>query len=96
MTVTLDQPTHSTAILQQNTARETVVRAGQLNIQATGRLRKIILQAAVVAAADPNAPMELAVLQNEIVYGNLELNKPVPIQLTDSEKTQNNNAWRTY
>jgi hypothetical protein len=55
-----------------------------------------MLQAAVVAALDPRAPMELATLQNEIANGDLELNEPVPIQLTDSEKTQNINAWRTY
>jgi hypothetical protein len=95
-TVILDQPTHTAAVLQQNTAREAVIRAGQLNIQAARRSREILLQAAVVAAVDPNASMELAVLQNEIAFGDLEVNEPVPIQLTDSEHTQNSNAWRTY
>jgi hypothetical protein len=55
-----------------------------------------MLQAAVVAALDPRAPMELVILQNEIAKGELELNEPTPIQLTDSEMTQNSNAWRTY
>ena len=95
-TVILAEPTYTTVTLQRNTAREAVIRAGQLNIQAARGLRKTILQTAVVAAVDPGAPMELALLQNEIAYGNLELNEPVPIQLTDSEKTQNINAWRTY
>jgi hypothetical protein len=54
------------------------------------------LQTAVVAAVDPGAPMELALLQKEIAYGDHELNEPVPIQLTDSEKTQHINAWITY
>jgi hypothetical protein len=54
------------------------------------------LQAVVVAAVDPNASMELVVLQNEIAFGDLEVNEPVPIQLTDSEHTQNSNAWQTY
>ncbi len=40
--------------------------------------------------------MELALLQNEIAYGDLEINEPVHIQLTNSEKTLNTNAWRTY
>jgi hypothetical protein len=96
LTVILDEPTHTAAVLQQNTAHEAVIRAGQVNIQAARRLRKILLQAAVVAAVDPNASMELEVLQNEIAYGDLKVSEPVPIQLTDSEKTQNSNAWRTY
>jgi hypothetical protein len=94
--VILAEPTYTTVTLQRNTALEAVIRAGQLNIQAAQGLRETILQTAVVAAVDPGAPMELALLQNEIAYGNLELNEPVPIQLTDSEKTQNINAWRTY
>jgi hypothetical protein len=40
--------------------------------------------------------MELALLQNEIAFGDLEVIEPVPIQVTDSEKTLDNNAWRTY
>jgi hypothetical protein len=95
-TVILDQPKHTAFVLQRNTACEAVIRAGQLNIQAARRLREVLLQAAVVAAVDPNASMELAVLQNGIAYGDLEVNEPVPIQLTDSEKTQDNNTWRTY
>jgi hypothetical protein len=40
--------------------------------------------------------MQLAILQNEIAQADLELSEPVPIQFTDSEKTQNSNDWRTY
>jgi hypothetical protein len=79
--VTLPEPTHSTVILQRNAAREAVLRAGQINIQAVRRVGETMLQAAVVAALDPRAPMELATLQNEIA---------------NSEMTQNINAWRTY
>jgi hypothetical protein len=95
-TVILDQPQHTAFVLQRNTAQEAVIRAGQLNIQSARRLREVLLQVVVVAAVDPDAPMELALLQNEIAFGDLEVNEPVPIQLTDSEKTLDNNAWRTY
>jgi hypothetical protein len=81
---------------KRNTAREAVIRAGQPNIQAARRSREILLQAAVVAAVYPHASMELAVLENEIALCNLKVKEPVPIQLTDSEHTQNSNAWRTY
>ena len=40
---------------------------------------------------EARALMELAVLQNEIPAGELELvNKPIPMQLTNSERTQDN------
>jgi hypothetical protein len=95
-TVILDQPQHTAFVLQRNTAQEAVIRAGQLNIQSARRLREVLLQVVVVAAVDPDAPMELALLQNEIAFGDLEVNEPVPIQLTDSEKTVDNNVWITY
>jgi hypothetical protein len=40
--------------------------------------------------------MALAVLQNEIAGGEFQLNEEVPVQLTDSEKTQYSNEWRTF
>jgi hypothetical protein len=45
--------------------------------------------------SDPDAPMQLAILDNEIAGGNYKQNK-VPIKMLDSEKTQYNNDWRTY
>ena len=95
-TVIIPEPVHSAVTISRNQARETVIRAGQINIQAARRAGEVMLQAAVVTALDPRAPMELATLQNEIANGDLEMIEPVPLQLTDSEKTQNNNAWRTY
>ena len=40
--------------------------------------------------------MRLAVLQNEIANGDLEASEDVHMQLTDSEKTQHSNEWRTF
>jgi hypothetical protein len=40
--------------------------------------------------------MKLALLQNDIAQGNFKAQVDVPIELTDSEKTQRNNEWRTY
>jgi hypothetical protein len=55
-----------------------------------------VLEAAVTAGTDPEAPMKLAILQNEIAEGNFQQHAEVPIELNDSEKTQYNNDWRTY
>ena len=56
-----------------------------------------MLQLAAGEELEARAPMELAILQNEIAVGELKLtSEPVPVQLTDSEKTQNNNDWRSF
>jgi hypothetical protein len=51
---------------------------------------------AVKAGVDLEAPMKLAILQNEIAQGEFSATVDVPIELTDSEQTQYNNEWRTY
>lgn len=40
--------------------------------------------------------MKLAILKNEIAQADFEAGEEIPIELTDSEKTQYSNAWRTY
>jgi hypothetical protein len=40
--------------------------------------------------------MQLAILDNEIAEGNYKQNNEVPIEMSDSEKTQYSNDWRTY
>jgi hypothetical protein len=41
--------------------------------------------------ADPDAPMQLAILDNEIAVGNYKQNNEVPIEMSDSEKMQYSN-----
>jgi hypothetical protein len=43
-----------------------------------------------------DAPMKLAILQNEIVQGEFATNIEVPMELKHPEKTQFGNEWRTY
>jgi hypothetical protein len=40
--------------------------------------------------------MQLAILDNEIAEGNYKQNNEAPIKMSDSEKTQYSNDWRTY
>jgi hypothetical protein len=54
------------------------------------------LEAAAALGADPDAPMQLAILDNEIAENNYKQNNEVPIEMSDSEKTQYSNDWRTY
>jgi hypothetical protein len=43
-----------------------------------------------------DAPMKLAILQNEISKGEFAASIEVPVVLTNSEKTQFSNDWRTF
>jgi hypothetical protein len=93
--VTLVEPLHTPLVLSRHASCKRMVCAGQANIQAARQAQEVMLQAAVVAS-NPQAPMKLAVLQNEIAQADFEIGVEVPIELTDSEKTQHNNAWQTY
>jgi hypothetical protein len=73
-----------------------MIRTGQRNIQQVRRAQRAILQTAVDAGLDLEAPMKLAILQNEIAQGEFAANVDVPVELNDSEKTQFSNEWRTY
>ena len=40
--------------------------------------------------------MELAILENEIALGELKVKQDIPVELTEDEKTEHSNKWRTY
>ena len=90
--VVLTEPTHSAVVTTRHTAREIMIRAAQANIQAARRAQEVILTAAV-ANQEADAPMKLTVLVNEIAQGDFDIGEPVPVVLTDSEKTQHSNEW---
>ena len=96
ITVILPEPTYTAAILTRHAAREAMIRRGQRNLQTARRAQEFVLQAAVEAAVDPTAPMQLAMLQNAIAEADFAAAEEVPVELTDSEKTLNSNEWRTY
>jgi hypothetical protein len=72
-----------------------MIWSGQRNIQRERQAQEKILEAAVLAK-HPDAPMKLAILQNEIDQGNFSSSNEVAMELNDSEKTQFSNEWRTF
>jgi hypothetical protein len=76
--------------------REIMIRTGQLIIQRERKAQEKILQAAVDKGEDMDAPMKLAILQNEIAQGKFAANINVLVQINDSEKHQFGNEWCTY
>jgi hypothetical protein len=73
-----------------------MVRTGEENLQRARLSKRVILKAATALGTDPDAPMQYAILDNEIAEGNYKQNNEVPIEMSDSEKTQYSNDWRTY
>ena len=73
-----------------------MIRTGQSNTKTVRETKKIILEAAVTAGIDGTAPMKLVISENKIAQGDYEANMDVAIVMTDSEKTQSINEWRTY
>lgn len=66
VTVIVDEPVPSAAILTRHALREQVIRTGQVNILAARRAQEVVLQAAVTAGGDADVAMALVVLQNEM------------------------------
>ena len=96
LTVNLVEPVHAPEVIERNIIRERIIITGQANIQTARETQKIILETAVTASIDDAAPMKLVILENVIAQGEYEANVDVPIMMTDSDKTQSRNEWRTY
>jgi hypothetical protein len=67
--------------------REAMIRSGQRNIQWARTTQEIIIKDAVVES-DTDAPMKLAILQNEIAQGDFSSSNEVAMELS--------NEWRTF
>jgi hypothetical protein len=94
--VILLEPVHTPEVLARHAICEQMVRAREENLQRAQLLKRVILEAAAALGADPDAPMQLAIFDNEIAEGNYKQNNEAPIEMLDSEKTQYSNDWRTY
>ena len=94
--ITLAKLTHSATVLARHAAHEMMICTSQMNLQAARHAQLLLLEALVDSRVDPEAPMKLAVLQNEMAQVEFEAAVDVPIDLTNSEKTQWSNDWRTY
>jgi hypothetical protein len=92
----LSKPVHTQEVLARHANQEQMVQTREENLQEACLSKQVILEAAAALGADPDAPMQLAILDNETAEGDYKQNNEVPIEMFDSEKTQYNNDWRTY
>jgi hypothetical protein len=69
ITVIIVEPVHTDDVIFKHSLRETMTRNGQMNIQRARKAQETILETAVQGGLDMEAPMKLAILQNEIAQG---------------------------
>jgi ribosomal protein L15 len=74
--VDIIEPVHYAEVLRKYGLREAIIQSGQRNIQRAKQAQEKILEAAVLAK-DPDAPMKLAILQNEIAQGDFSSSNEV-------------------
>jgi hypothetical protein len=86
--VILAEPVHTPEVLARHAIHEQMVQTGEENLQRAHLSKRIILETAAALGADPDAPMHLAILDNEIAEGNYKQNNEVPIEMSDSEKRE--------
>jgi hypothetical protein len=89
--VMLTKPVHTPEIVVRHAIQEQMVCTRQQNLQQARLSKQAILEAAAALGVDPDAPIQLAILDNEIAQGDYKQNNEVSIKLSDSEKTQYNN-----
>jgi hypothetical protein len=96
MRVTIAEPRYTTAVLITHAQNETRRLAQSVRLTHARNAQRLVLVAAVTAAEDPAAPMNLALLDNEIEEAAYQLSVPLPMRLDESEATLYHNDWRTY
>jgi hypothetical protein len=94
--VILTESVHNNDGLARHSVREVMIRNGQLDIQQARQAQETILKASMQEGTYRDAPMKLAILQNKIAQGEFDASIEVPVLLTDSDKTQFSNGWRTF
>jgi hypothetical protein len=95
ISVDIIEPVHSAEVLRKHGLMEAMILSGQRNIQRARLAQEKILEAAVLTN-DPDAPMKLATLQNEIAQGDFSSRNEVAMALNDFDKMQFSNEWRTF
>jgi hypothetical protein len=95
ISVDIIEPVHFDKVVRKDGLREAMIRSGQRNIQQARQAQEKSIEAAVLAK-DPDAPIKLATLQNEISQGEFSSINEVAMELNDSEKTQLSKEWCTF
>jgi hypothetical protein len=75
--VVLSEPVHTPEVLARHAIHEQMVRTREENLQRARLSKGVILEAAAALGTDPDAPMQLAILDNQIAEGSYKQNNEV-------------------
>jgi hypothetical protein len=95
VTVTLVEPVHKTEVLTRHGVRKQMISTVQMNIAGTKSPRGYSVNGSDRRTGFGRT-REAGSLTEQHCRGRFEANVYVPVELTDSEKTQFSNEWRTY
>jgi hypothetical protein len=95
-TVVILEPSYTQEVLNKHAEREARRQTQNLRLGLARQVQKTALEQEVIDAIDPEAPMKLAILDNQIEEAAYEMGIELPIKLNELESTVNHNEWRTY
>jgi hypothetical protein len=75
--VTIAEPQYMAAVIAKHALKETRRQAQGLHINLAASAQRLVLLAAVANGTDRSAPMQLAVLENEIKEATYQLSVPL-------------------
>ena len=93
--VVLQKPEYTQDVRDKHDERTARHDSQQDRLSRARLVQKTALEQAV-KDKDSAAPMALAMLENEIEEARYQATVELPIKLNDIEKTEHDNAWRTY
>ena len=94
-TVIITKPEHTEDVLMKHAERVTRHETQELRLATARQVQRRALVAAD-KSGDADAPMSLAILDNEIEEAAYQVTLALPIELDETEKTEHSNAWQTY
>ncbi len=93
--VVIPEPEYTPEVLVKHQERVLRNESQQQRLQ-TARVTQQNALSLAVAAGDADAPMKLAILENEIEEAVYRETMDLPIKLNKLEKTHHDNEWRTF
>jgi hypothetical protein len=94
-TVIINEPKHTQDVLDKHAANEVRRQTQQTTLDQARLLQKTQLEAEAEAGTNMDAPMLLAILDNEIDEAIYQATLALPIKLGDMEQTHHYNKWRS-
>jgi hypothetical protein len=82
ISVDIIEPVHYFELIRKHVLREAMIRSGQQHIQWERQDQENNIEAAVLVK-DPDAPMRLAIIQNDIAQGYFSSINEVAMELSD-------------